>query len=45
MMKKYKKQTSLFREAMANVQLLLMYLLHYRRADAFFSRQNINSIL
>lgn len=44
-MKKQKTQASFFSEAISNLQLFLSYLLHYRHADAFISRQNINSVL
>ena len=44
-MKKQKTHSSFFSEALSNVQLLLAYLLHYRHADAFISKQNITSVL
>ena len=44
-MKKAKAHTTFFSEAISNLQLLFSYLVHYRHADAFISKQNITSVL
>jgi len=44
-MKKQKTHASFLSEAISNLQLFISYLLHYRHADAFISKQNITSVL
>ena len=44
-MNKNTHQISFLKEALANLQLLVSYLLHFRRPDDFISKQNIKSIL
>ncbi len=40
-----KQKTTLLGEAISNLRLFLSYLLHYRKADQFISKQNITSVL
>ena len=44
-MKKNTQKISFATEALANLQLLVAYLLHFRKSDDFISKQNIKAIL
>lgn len=44
-MNRHTKQISFVTEAIANLQLLLSFLVHFRKQDDFISKQNIKAIL